>query len=92
MHTTDLDISIVDDDKGGQDLANEFFDGRNDEDIVLEPKEEDNESSGNKILKIRVLIKMQGKEPTKNETGEDADPAEGGDGSVMNLSGVGHVE
>lgn len=92
MHTADLDIAVVDDDKSGEHLADELLYRGDDEDIVFQTEEEDNEGGRNKILKISKLIEMYRKKTTENESGKDADPAKGRNWGLVNFSGVGHIE
>lgn len=92
MHTADLDISVVDDDKSGEYLADEFLYRGDDEDIVFQTEKEDDEGCRYKILKISKLIEMDRKKTTENESGKDADPAKGRNRNLVNFSGVGHIE
>jgi len=92
VHAADLDIAVIDDYKGCEHLADEFFHRGYDKDVIFEPEEEDDERRGDKILKIRKLTKVRRKQATKNEAGEDTDPAQRRNRYMMYFAGIGHVE
>ena len=92
MHAANLDVPVVDDDKGGEHLADELLNRGDDKDIIFETQEEDDKGCRHKILKVSELIKMKGKQATEDKPCEYTDPAKRCNGRVMDFPGIGHVE
>jgi hypothetical protein len=92
VHTSDLDISIVDDDECRQNLTDKFFHWRDDQNIVLETEEENDKGCSYKILKISELIKVERQETAEDEAGEDAYAAQGRYRRQVDFPGIGHIE
>ena len=76
MHAVDLDPAIIYDQKRGQYLTDEFFDGRNNEDIIFQSQKENNQGGRNKILELRRELKIDRKQTTEYKPCKNADAAQ----------------
>ncbi len=92
MHALDLDATLVNDEEGSHYLANEFFYRGDNENIVFEPKEEDNQGGSQEVLDFRRILELDGKQAGNHKTGKDAKPAQRWDGRLVYFTLIGNIE
>ena len=92
MHALDHDAALEDDQEGGDQLADELLDGRNDQDVVLQTEEEDHQCGSEEILEFGGGIDPDRDKAGHDETCEDPQAPERRDGGQVHFALVGDVE
>src|SRR5687768_302301 len=92
MHAFYLNFTFINDQECRQHLANEFFYGRNDENIIFQTQEKDDERGGEKILKTSRILEGNSYETGQYESRKYTQTPQGWNRTPMNLTLIGDIK
>src|SRR5690349_6125348 len=92
MHTFYLDASFVDDEKSGKHLSDEFLNGRNNQDIILQTQKENHDCCSKEVLKFGSCLKLYREQARDHKAREYSQSPQRRDRCLVNLPFVWNVE